>query len=81
VLAALQLGTVILAESALSYLGLGVPPPSITWGSILAGGNDVLTEAWWITTFPGIAITIVVLLLNLLGDALLITFDPRKRRY
>ena len=81
VLAALQMGTVILAESALSYLGLGVPPPSITWGSILAGGNDVLTQAWWITTFPGIAITIVVLLLNLLGDALLITFDPKKRRY
>ena len=81
VLATLQVGTVILIESALSYLGLGVPPPDITWGSILAGGKDVLTQAWWITTFPGIAITVVVLLVNLLGDALLTTFDPKKRRY
>jgi peptide/nickel transport system permease protein len=81
VIATLQIGTVILIESALSYLGLGVPPPSITWGSILAGGKDVLTQAWWITTFPGIAITVVVLLVNLLGDALLTTFDPKKRRY
>lgn len=81
VVATLQIGTVILIESALSYLGLGVPPPSITWGSILAGGKDVLTEAWWITTFPGLAITVVVLLVNLLGDALLTYFDPKKRRY
>jgi peptide/nickel transport system permease protein len=81
VLATLQVGTVILIESALSYLGLGVPPPGITWGSILAGGKDVLTQAWWITTFPGIAITVTVLLVNLLGDALLTHFDPKKRRY
>lgn len=81
VLATLQIGTVILIESALSYLGLGVPPPSITWGTILAGGKDVLTDAWWITTFPGIAITVVVLLVNLLGDALLTFFDPKKRKF
>jgi len=81
VVATLQIGTVILIESALSYLGLGVPPPSITWGSILAGGKDVLTEAWWITTWPGLMITLVVLLVNLLGDALLTFFDPKKRKY
>lgn len=81
VVATLQIGTVILIESALSYLGLGVPPPAITWGSILSGGKDVLTEAWWITTFPGIMITVVVLLVNLLGDALLTYFDPKKRKY
>lgn len=81
VLATLKIGTAILIESALSYLGLGVPPPGITWGGILSSGKDVLQEAWWISTFPGIAITVVVLLVNLLGDALLTYFDPKKRRY
>jgi peptide/nickel transport system permease protein len=81
VLATLQIGTAILIESALSFLGLGVPPPGITWGSILSSGKDVIQEAWWISTFPGIAITVVVLLVNLLGDGLLTYYDPKKRRY
>lgn len=81
VLATLQIGTAILIESALSYLGLGVVPPQISWGAILAGGKDVVQQAWWIATFPGIAITLVVLLVNLLGDSLLTHYDPKKRRF
>lgn len=81
VLTTLQMGFVILAESALSFLGLGVVAPQISWGAMLADGRDQLTNAWWVATFPGVAITIVVLLVNLLGDALRTWLDPRKRRY
>lgn len=81
VLGTLMVGTAILIESALSFLGLGVPPPQITWGSILSQGKDVLQQAWWISTIPGLMITLVVLFVNLLGDALLTYFDPKKRRY
>ncbi|WBB99878.1 MULTISPECIES: ABC transporter permease [unclassified Solwaraspora] len=79
-LGTLQVGTAILIESALSFLGLGVPPPSVSWGSMLASGQDELSQAWWIALFPGLAITLLVLLVNLLGDALLTHHDPRKRR-
>jgi peptide/nickel transport system permease protein len=79
-LATLQVGTAILVESALSFLGMGVVPPKTSWGSMLASGQDELSTAWWIALFPGIAITVVVLLVNLLGDALLTHHDPRKRR-
>ncbi len=81
VLATLQIGTAILVESALSFLGLGVVSPDISWGSILASGKDILAQAWWVATFPGIAITVVVVLANLLGDALLTHHDPTKRRF
>jgi peptide/nickel transport system permease protein len=79
-LATLQVGTAILVESALSFLGLGVVPPKSSWGSMLAAGQDELSQAWWIAFFPGLAITVLVLLVNLLGDALLTHHDPRKRR-
>ncbi|MBM7517485.1 ABC transporter permease [Nocardioides nitrophenolicus] len=79
-LATLQVGTAILVESALSFLGLGVVPPKTSWGSMLAAGQDELSQAWWIAFFPGLAITVLVLLVNLLGDALLTHHDPRKRR-
>ncbi|MET7397318.1 ABC transporter permease [Dactylosporangium sp. NPDC005572] len=79
-LGTLQVGTAILIESALSFLGLGVVPPMISWGSLLASGQDELSQAWWIAFFPGLAITLLVLLVNLLGDALLTHHDPRKRR-
>lgn len=81
VLATLQLGTIILAESALSFLGLGVSPPSISWGAMLAEGRDQITLGWWIAAFAGLAITIVVLLVNLLGDALGTRFDPKRKRF
>ena len=79
-LGALQVGTAILIESALSFLGLGVVPPMVSWGSMLAAGQDELSSAWWMAFFPGLAITVLVLLVNLLGDALLTHHDPRKRR-
>ncbi|GAA1530262.1 ABC transporter permease [Dactylosporangium maewongense] len=79
-LGTLQVGTAILIESALSFLGLGVVPPMNSWGSLLAAGQDELSTAWWIAFFPGFAVTVLVLLVNLLGDALLTHYDPRKRR-
>ncbi|MEV4140247.1 ABC transporter permease [Dactylosporangium sp. NPDC049742] len=79
-LGTLQVGTAILIESALSFLGLGVVPPMNSWGSLLAAGQDELSTAWWIAFFPGLAVTVLVLLVNLLGDAMLTHYDPRKRR-
>jgi len=81
VLATLQMGAVMLAESALSFLGLGVVSPDISWGAMLSEGKDQLVYAWWIAALPGLAILITVLLVNLLGDALRSVLDPRKRRY
>lgn len=81
VLATLEVGTMILAESALSFLGLGVASPDISWGGILAGGREFIKDAWWVATFPGLAITFVVMSINLLGDELRARYDPRKRTY
>ena len=75
-----QLGTVILAEASLSFLGFGPPPPNATWGSMLAGESRIyMTVAWWMAVFPGLAITLAVLGFNLLGDALRDVWDPRLR--
>ncbi len=79
VLAALQVGVTIIAESSLSFLGLGVQPPSVTWGLMLADGRASIGSAWWMTTFPGIAITIVVLGVVFLGDWMRDVLDPRLR--
>ena len=81
VLAALQVGGMILIESSLSFLGLGVVAPDISWGAMLAGGRDQITQAWWIATLPGVAISLVVLLTNLFADALRRAYDPRQRTY
>ncbi len=64
----LRIGHIILVEAALSFLGLGVPPPTPSWGSIINDGRDALIDGWWISTFPGIAIVITVISFNLLGD-------------
>lgn len=79
VLAALQVAVTILAESSLSFLGLGVQPPTVTWGLMLADGRDYLGSAWWMATFPGIAITITVLGVVFLGDWLRDVLDPRLK--
>ena len=80
VVATLQVGIVILLESTLSFLGAGVPPPTPAWGSMVADGRDRLADAWWISTMPGIAILLTVTSLNLLGDWLRDTLDPRLRQ-
>lgn len=81
VLTTLEVGAMILAESALSFLGLGVVEPDVSWGAMLADGREFLRDAWWLVTIPGIFITLVVLLVNLLGDVLRTTYDVRKRTY
>ncbi len=70
----------ILSEAALSFLGVGVPPYIASWGNILAGGRQFMMEAPWVTIFPGLAIVITVLGINLLGDGLRDVMDPRLRR-
>lgn len=79
VIATLDMARVIVLESALSFLGLGVPPPTPTWGGMLADGRVYLSTAWWLATFPGLAILVTVLGINLLGDGLRDTFDPRLK--
>lgn len=69
----------VLAEATLSYLGVGLPPPTPSWGSIISDGRDYIVDAWWICLFPGLAITITVLALNLLGDGLRDVLDPRLK--
>lgn len=79
VLAASQVGVTILAESSLSFLGLGVKSPTVTWGLMLADGRQYINSAWWMTTFPGIAITVTVLGVTFLGDWLRDVLDPNVR--
>src|SRR6202522_3441463 len=69
----------ILAEAALSFLGVGVPPPTASWGNIIAEGRDYATVAWWVMFFPGLGITLAALGLNLLGDGLRDILDPRLK--
>ena len=79
VLGTSMFGWVLLAESALSFLGLGVPPPAPTWGNMLAGGRPFMAQAVWLGLFPGICISLTLLGINLLGDVLRDRFDPRMR--
>ena len=69
----------ILAEAALSFLGIGPPPPAPSWGNIIAEGRDFSIEAWWIMLFPGVAISLAALGMNLLGDGLRDVLDPRLK--
>ncbi|MBI3944771.1 MAG: ABC transporter permease [Armatimonadetes bacterium] len=80
VLAALRMATVIIAEASLSFLGIGVPPRIPAWGTMVADGRGSIATAWWIATFPGLAILLLVLSVNLLGEGLRDALDPRMRR-
>lgn len=79
VLATLRLGVMIVMEASLSFLGLGVQPPTPAWGSMVAEGRGYLTTSWWVSTLPGIAILILVLAINLFGEGLRDILDPRLK--
>jgi peptide/nickel transport system permease protein len=79
VAAALAVGNAITLESGLSFLGIGVPPPAPSWGSMIATGRDALVHAPWIATFPGIAIVLAVVATNLIGDSVRDVLDPTTR--
>jgi peptide/nickel transport system permease protein len=76
--ASLRIGGAMLAEAFLSYLGLGVQEPAVSWGAMIQQGRGVLVEGWWLTAFPGLALTLTVLGYNLLGDGLRARFEPRS---
>jgi ABC-type dipeptide/oligopeptide/nickel transport system permease subunit len=77
VISTLQIGTAILAGATLSFLGLGAQPPTPEWGLMVAAGRTYLGKAWWLSTFPGLTITVVVIAINLMGDGLREALDPR----
>ncbi|WP_263909841.1 ABC transporter permease [Achromobacter sp. 79A6] len=80
VLATSMFGWALLSESALSFLGLGVPPPAATWGSMLAASRPYIASAAWLGVFPGVLISVALLGINLFGDALRDRLDPRMRK-
>jgi peptide/nickel transport system permease protein len=80
VVATLNLGRMIIIESSLSFLGVGVPPPTPTWGGMLAEGRAFLDTAWWIAFFPGVVLMLTVLGTNFIGDWLRDVLDPRLKR-
>jgi peptide/nickel transport system permease protein len=80
VLATLQVGTVIVLEASLSFLGVGVPPPTPSWGSMVSDGRNFIASAWWVSLIPGLAVLVVVMSANMLGDALADFLNPDRRR-
>ena len=79
VIYSIGVGGAIIGEATLSFLGLGVQPPTPSWGQMIADGQSYLTTAWWISVFPGVAIAIVVIAFNFMGDVLRDALDPRMR--
>lgn len=79
VLGTLRVANIIIWESGLSFLGMGVPPPAPSWGRMLADGRLYISDAWWLVTLPGLAIMLTILSINLLGDGLRDALDPRLR--
>ena len=77
VLGTFNVGNVILFEASLSFLGVGIPPPSPSWGVMVKDGKDVIATAWWVSVFPGLAILVMILAMNNLGDWMRDRFDPR----
>jgi len=80
ILATLAMARVLLAESALSFLGLGIAPPASTWGGMIGDGRNYLFEAWWSSALPGLAISVTVLAINFVGDGLRDALDPQMER-
>ena len=78
VAATLAIGNVILLEAGLSYLGIGIRPPAASWGAIIQDGAERVSDLWWLTLFPGLAILVTVFACNALGDALREVLDPRQ---
>jgi peptide/nickel transport system permease protein len=78
--ASMDIGFAVLTTAALGFIGLGTQPPTPDWGVMIADGRKYLREAWWFSTFPGVAILLTVLAFNLLGDGLRDVLDPRSRR-
>jgi ABC-type dipeptide/oligopeptide/nickel transport system permease subunit len=79
VVATIRMAHVIILEAGLSFLGLGVQPPTASWGSMVADGRNFLLDAWWVSTFPGLAILVLVLAINVASQGLRDAFDPRFR--
>lgn len=80
VLATLQVGLVIVLEAGLSFLGVGIPPPTPSWGVMVSDGRGLIEQAWWISILPGVAILVVVISLNILGDWVRDRLDPKLRQ-
>jgi peptide/nickel transport system permease protein len=80
ILATLQIGTIVIVEASLSFLGVGVPPPTADWGSMVSEGRSFIVTAWWLCIIPGVAIALTVLTFNLLGDALNDWLNPLIHR-
>jgi peptide/nickel transport system permease protein len=80
ILATLQIGTIVIVEASLSFLGVGIPPPTADWGSMVSEGRSYIVTAWWLCIIPGVAIALTVLTFNLLGDALNDWLNPLIHR-
>jgi len=80
VMASLQVGNLVITESVLSFLGVGIPAPDPSWGSMVSQGRNYIATAWWIAFFPGVAIFLLVFSMNFLGDWLRDKLDPRLRQ-
>jgi peptide/nickel transport system permease protein len=79
VVATLEFGLMVLFEAGLSFLGLGVQPPTASWGAMLSTGRNYIANAWWVATFPGLSLFLLVLAVNLIGDAVRDRLDPRAQ--
>ena len=80
VVATFRMAHIIIVEASLSFLGIGVQPPTASWGSMVADGREFLLDAWWISTFPGLAILLLVLAINIASQGMRDAFDPRLHR-
>ena len=76
----MEISGAVVLMAGLAYLGVGAPPPSADWGAMVAQGRAYITTAWWVATFPGLAITVAAIAFGLLGDVIRVRLDPSLRR-